>query len=176
MVLTSIIVLLGIKKGIERFSKILMPVLVLILLVLVIRSVTLPGAGKGLAFLFEPDFSKLTREGILNALGHAFFSLSLGMGTLITYGSYVRKQNNLGSTALQVTIADTVIALLAALAIIPAVFAFDIAPGSGPGLVFITLPNVFQQMPGGIIFSTMFFVLLAVAALTSSMLARKAAS
>ncbi len=168
MVLTSVIVLLGIKKGIERYSKILMPILLLILLILVVRSVTLPGAGKGLSFLFKPDFSKLSREGILNALGHAFFSLSLGMGTLITYGSYVRKQNNLGSTALQVTIADTVVALLAAMAIIPAVFAFDIAPGSGPGLVFITLPNVFQQMPGGIIFSTMFFILLSVAALTSS--------
>jgi NSS family neurotransmitter:Na+ symporter len=168
MVLTSVIVLLGIKKGIERFSKILMPVLVLILIILMVRSITLPGASKGLAFLFKPEFGKLTREGILNALGHAFFSLSLGMGTLITYGSYVRKQNNLGKTALQVTIADTLIALMAALVIIPAVFAFGIAPGKGPGLVFITLPNVFQQMPGGIIFSTLFFVLLGVAALTSS--------
>jgi neurotransmitter:Na+ symporter, NSS family len=168
MLITAIIVLLGIKNGIERFSKILMPILVLILIVLVIRSVTLPGAGKGLAFLFKPDFGKLSWKGVLNALGHAFFSLSLGMGTLITYGSYVRKKNNLGKIALQVTSADTIIALLAGMAIIPAVFAFGIAPDSGPGLVFITLPNVFQQMPGGDIFSTMFFVLLAVAALTSS--------
>ena len=98
MLVTALIVLLGIKKGIERFSKILMPILLVILLILVIRSVTLPGASKGLAFLFKPDFEKLTWEGVLNALGHAFFSLSLGMGTLITYGSYVRKQNNLGST------------------------------------------------------------------------------
>jgi neurotransmitter:Na+ symporter, NSS family len=168
MILTAVIVILGIKNGIERFSKILMPVLVFILLILVVRSVTLPGAGKGLTFLFKPDFQKLTREGILNALGHAFFSLSLGMGTLITYGSYVSKKNSLGSTALQVTIADTIVAILAALAIIPAVFAFNIEPGSGPGLVFITLPNVFQQMPGGMVFSSLFFILLGVAALTSS--------
>lgn len=168
MVLTSIIVLMGIKKGIERFSKILMPVLVVILIILMVRSLTLPGAGKGMAFLFKPDFSRLTWEGVLNALGHAFFSLSLGMGTLITYGSYISKKNNLGSTALQVTLADTFIALFAAMVIIPAVFAFGIEPGAGPGLVFITLPNVFQQMPGGIVFSSMFFILLAVAALTSS--------
>ena len=145
-----------------------MPILIVILIILVVRSVTLPGAGKGIAFLFKPDFEKLTWEGVLNALGHAFFSLSLGMGTLITYGSYIRKQNNLGVTAFQVTAADTIIALLAAMAIMPAVFAFGIEPGSGPGLVFITLPNVFQQMPGGTVFSVLFFVLLAVAALTSS--------
>lgn len=168
MVLTALIVLMGIQKGIERFSKILMPILVLILIVLVFRSVTLPGAGKGLAFLFKPDFSKLSWEGVLNALGHAFFSLSLGMGTLITYGSYIRGENNLGKTALQVTIADTLIAILAGMAIIPAVFAFNIEPGVGPGLVFITLPNVFLQMPGGMFFSVLFFVLLTVAALTSS--------
>jgi NSS family neurotransmitter:Na+ symporter len=168
MLLTALIVLMGIHKGIERFSKILMPIMVLILVVLVFRSITLPGAGKGLAFLFKPDFSKLTWEGVLNALGHAFFSLSLGMGTLITYGSYINKNNSLGNTAMQVTIADTVIALLAGLAIIPAVFAFNIEPGAGPGLVFITLPNVFIQMPGGMFFSVLFFVLLTVAALTSS--------
>lgn len=168
MALTALIVLMGIQKGIERFSKILMPILVVILIILVFRSVTLPGAEKGIAFLFKPDFSKLTWAGVLNALGHAFFSLSLGMGTLITYGSYIRKENNLGKTALQVTIADTVIALLAAMAIMPAVFAFDIPAGAGPGLVFITLPNVFLQMPGGMFFSVLFFVLLTVAALTSS--------
>ncbi|TLX75698.1 sodium-dependent transporter [Labilibacter sediminis] len=168
MVITSVIVLLGVQKGIEKYSKILMPVLVIILVVLVVRSITLPGAGKGLEFLFKPDFSKFNMEGVLSALGHAFFSLSLGMGTLITYGSYINKKNNLGKTALQVTLADTIIALLAAMAIMPAVFAFDIAPGSGPGLVFMTLPNVFQQMPGGQFFSILFFVLLSVAALTSS--------
>lgn len=168
MALTAIIVIMGIKDGIERYSKILMPLLVIILIILVFRSVTLPGAKKGIEFLFKPDFSKLTREGILNALGHAFFSLSLGMGTLITYGSYINQDNNLGKTAFQVTAADTIIAILAGLAIMPAVFAFGIEPTKGPGLIFITLPNVFIQMPGGLIFSVLFFILLTVAALTSS--------
>lgn len=168
MVLTGAIVVVGIKDGIERNVKILMPVLVVIIIVLNIRAITLPGAGEGLRFLFHPDFSKLTGEGILSALGHAFFSLSLGMGTLITYGSYIDKKNNLLRTAISVTVADTIIAILAGVAIFPAVFAFGIEPSSGPGLVFITLPNVFQQMPGGYFFSVLFFLLLTVAALTSS--------
>lgn len=168
MLLTGGIVMLGIKDGIERNVKIMMPILVIIIVVLDIRAITLPGAGEGLKFLFHPDFSKLTGEGVLSALGHAFFSLSLGMGTLITYGSYIDKKNNLLSTAIKVTVADTLIAILAGIAIFPAVFAFGIEPSSGPGLVFITLPNVFQQMPGGYIFAILFFVLLTVAALTSS--------
>ena len=168
MGLTCWIVLAGIKGGIEKASKILMPVLLLIIVILDIRAITLPGAGEGLSFLFKPDFSKLSAEGVLSALGHAFFSLSLGMGTLITYSSYMGKNENLGSMAIQCTVADTGIALLAGVAIFPAVFAFGIEPGAGPGLVFITLPNVFQQMPGGYIFSPLFFLLLAVAALTSS--------
>ncbi|MEA3358705.1 MAG: sodium-dependent transporter [Thermodesulfobacteriota bacterium] len=168
MGLTCWIVLAGIKGGIEKTSKLLMPVLLVIIIILDIRAVTLAGASEGLAFLFKPDFSKLTGEGMLNALGHAFFSLSLGMGTLITYSSYMSKQENLATTAVQVTIADTGIALLAGIAIFPAVFAFGIEPGAGPGLVFITLPNVFQQMPGGYFFCILFFLLLAVAALTSS--------
>jgi len=168
MGLTCWIVLAGIKGGIEKASKILMPVLLLIIVILDIRAITLPGAGEGLSFLFKPDFSKLSAEGVLSALGHAFFSLSLGMGTLITYSSYMGKNEKLGSMAVQCTIADTGIALLAGIAIFPAVFAFGIEPGAGPGLVFITLPNVFQQMPGGYIFSLLFFLLLAVAALTSS--------
>jgi len=168
MGLTCWIVLAGIKGGIEKASKLLMPILLIIIVILDIRAVTLPGAGEGLAFLFKPDFSKLSAEGMLSALGHAFFSLSLGMGTLITYSSYMSKKENLATTAVQVTIADTGIALLAGIAIFPAVFAFGIEPGAGPGLVFITLPNVFQQMPGGYIFCILFFLLLAVAALTSS--------
>lgn len=168
MVLTCWIVLAGIKGGIEKYSKILMPILLGILLVLCIRSITLPGASKGLAFLFKPDFSNMKPQAILIALGHAFFSLSLGMGTMVTYGSYIGKKQNLGEAALHVSIADTLIALLAGVAIFPAVFAFNIEPSAGPGLVFITIPNVFQQMPGGYIFSIMFFILLAVAALTSS--------
>ena len=168
MGLTCWIVLAGIKGGIEKASKLLMPVLLLIIIILDIRAITLPGAAEGLSFLFKPDFSKLSAEGMLSALGHAFFSLSLGMGTLITYSSYMSKKENLATTAVQVTIADTGIALLAGVAIFPAVFAFGIEPGAGPGLVFITLPNVFQQMPGGYIFCFLFFLLLAVAALTSS--------
>ena len=167
MLLTGLVVIIGVQKGIERFSKILMPILLGIIIILDIRAVTLEGAGEGLRFLFQPDFSKLSKDAVLNALGHAFFSLSLGMGTLITYGSYVSKKNNLMHTAIQVTVADTVIAILAGIAIIPAVFAFGIEPSAGPGLIFITLPNVFMQMPGGILFSIMFFILLTIAALTS---------
>lgn len=168
MVATAVIVIAGVHKGIEKFSKILMPLLVVILIVLVIKSLTLPGAGKGVAFLFNPDFSKLTTEGVLSALGHAFFTLSLGMGTLITYGSYIKSNNNLVKTAVSVITADTLIAILAGVAIFPAVFAFGVEPGSGAGLVFITLPNVFHQMSGGYLFSILFFVLLSVAAITSS--------
>ncbi|NOY96468.1 MAG: sodium-dependent transporter [Chlorobi bacterium] len=168
MLLTGAIVIVGIRKGIEKYTKILMPLLVVIIIILDIKAISLKGSEAGLKFLFHPDFSKLTGEGILSALGHAFFSLSLGMGTLITYGSYIRNDNNLLNTAIQVTVADTIIAVLAGIAIFPAVFAFGIEPNSGPGLVFITLPNVFQQMPGGHIFSVLFFVLLTVAALTSA--------
>ncbi len=168
MVFTAIIIMAGVQKGIEKYSKILMPLLLVLLLVLVVRSVTLPGAGGGISFLFKPDFSKITASTILEALGQAFFSLSIGMGTLITYGSYIQKSDNLGKTAVSVAFADTFIAILAGLAIFPAVFAFNIEPGSGEGLVYITLPNIFQQMPGGYFFSLMFFILLGVAALTST--------
>ncbi len=168
MVLTAWIVMAGIKDGIERYAKILMPLLLVLIIILDIRAVTLPGASKGLAFLFKPDFSKLTTEGILSALGHAFFSLSLGMGTLITYGSYINKKDNLANTAVEVSAADTIIAVLAGIAIFPAVFAFGIEPSSGPGLIFITLPNIFEQMAGGYVFSILFFMLLGIAALTSA--------
>ncbi|WP_319501038.1 sodium-dependent transporter [uncultured Draconibacterium sp.] len=168
MILSAAIVIVGIQKGIEKYTKILMPLLVIILVFLCVKSVSLEGAKAGLNFLFKPDFSKLTADGILSALGHAFFTLSLGMGTLITYGSYVQKDNNLVNTVINVTVADTVIAIMAGIAIFPAVFAFGIEPSQGPGLIFVTLPNVFHQMPGGYIFSIAFFVLLSVAALTSS--------
>jgi neurotransmitter:Na+ symporter, NSS family len=168
MTITGLVVIAGVKNGIEKFAKILMPVLLIIIIILDIRSVTLPGASAGLDFLFKPDFSKLSVEGILSALGHAFFSLSLGMGIMMTYGSYISKKENLGTTVVQVTIADTLIAILAGIAIFPAVFAFGIKPSAGPGLVFLTLPNVFQQMPGGYLFGILFFALLAIAALTST--------
>lgn len=168
MALTAAIIMAGVQKGIEKYTKILMPMLLVLLLVLVVRSVTLPGAGSGISFLFKPDFSKITPSTILEALGQAFFSLSIGMGTLITYASYIPKNDHLGTTAVSVAFADTFIAMLAGLAIFPAVFAFNIEPGSGEGLVYITLPNIFQQMPGGYFFSLMFFILLGVAALTST--------
>ena len=168
MGLTCAMILSGIKKGIERYTEILMPVLFVVILILAIRSMTLPGGGEGVRFIFHPDFSKIDGQTILNALGLAFFSLSLGLGAIITYGSYVAKNDNLISTTFEVIVLDTVIAILAGLAIFPAVFAYGIEPGSGPSLVFITLPNVFQQMPGGMLWGILFFLLLAVAALTSS--------
>jgi NSS family neurotransmitter:Na+ symporter len=168
IVLTASVVIAGVKKGIEKYTKILMPILVLIIIVLIVRSVTLEGAGAGLKFLFKPDFSKINGSVILSALGQAFFSLSLGMGTIITYGSYIQKNDNLGVTAVQVSIADTLIAIMAGVAIFPAVFAFGINPSQGEGLVFVTIPNIFQQMAGGYFFSLIFFILLGVAALTST--------
>ncbi|MDD4426228.1 MAG: sodium-dependent transporter [Mariniphaga sp.] len=168
MGLTGYIIMAGVQKGIEKYSKILMPLLVVLLIILVIRSLTLPGAAGGVQFLFKPDFSKITTKTILEALGQAFFSLSIGMGTLITYGSYIQKKDRLESTAVSVAVADTLVAVLAGLAIFPAVFAFQIEPNSGEGLVYITIPNIFQQMHGGYFFSILFFVLLGVAALTST--------
>ena len=168
MSMTSWIVISGVKNGIEKYSKILMPLLLALIIILCIRSITLPGAKEGLVFLFKPDFSKITTKIILEALGQAFFSLSIGMGTLITYGSYIGKNDNLANTAVSVSLADTLIAVLAGIAIFPAVFAFGIEPSEGTGLVYKTLPNIFQQMPGGYVFSLMFFVLLGVAALTST--------
>ncbi len=168
MFLTAYIVYSGVKKGIEKYTKILMPVLVILIIIMSIRSLTLPGARGGIEFLFNPDFSKITWSVVLDALGQAAFSLSIGMGTLITYGSYIQRSNNLPLTAFQVSAADTLIAVLAGVMIFPAVFAFGIDPAEGFGLVFIVLPNIFAQMPGGYIFSILFFILLAIAALTST--------
>ena len=145
--MTHFIIVSGVKDGIEKTSKIMMPLLFIILFALCIRSVTLPNAEKGLDFLFKPDFSKLTSAVVLSAMGQAFFSLSIGMGCLITYSSYFDNKTNMQNTALQVTILDTLVAVLAGVMIFPAVFSFGIAPTAGPELVFITLPNVFQQLP-----------------------------
>ncbi|GAB4327448.1 MAG: sodium-dependent transporter [Bacteroidales bacterium] len=168
MFLTGYIVFAGVSSGIEKWSKILMPLLLVLILIMTVRSLTLEGASGGLKFLFKPDFSKITWPVILDALGQAAFSLSIGMGTLITYGSYVQKQDNLPSIAFQVSFTDTLIAILAGVMIFPAVFAFNIDPAEGFGLVFIVLPNIFAQMPGGYFFGILFFVLLAIAALTST--------
>ncbi len=165
---TAGIVLGGVRKGIEKSTKLLMPLLFILLLFMCVKALTLPGAGKGVEFLFKPDFSKITGTTVLMALGQAFFSLSIGMGTLITYGSYIPKDNKLASTAVQVSMIDLLVAVLAGLAIFPAVFAFGISPASGEALTFIVLPGIFQQMTGGMIFAFTFFFLLAIAALTST--------
>lgn len=168
ILLTGFVVLRGVSQGIEKYTKILMPVLLIILIILGIRSVTLPGAGEGLRFLFKPDFSKITGPVMISALGQAFFSLSMGMGVLITYGSYIKKDDNMTTSALSVTLADTLVAVLAGIVIFPAAFSFGVQPTAGMGLVFNTLPMIFNQMAGGYFFCIIFFVLLAVAALTST--------
>lgn len=151
----------------------MMPMLFIIILILVACSVSLPGAGKGIEFLLKPDFSKVDGNVFLSAMGQAFFSLSLGMGCLCTYASYFNKETNLTKTAFSVGVIDTLVAILAGFIIFPAAFSVGIQPDAGPSLIFITLPNVFQQAFSGIpvlayIFSVMFYVLLAVAALTST--------
>lgn len=168
MGLTVIIVLSGVKEGIEKYAKILMPALLVLLVALVIRGITLEGARAGVRFLFKPDFSQITGNTVLVAVGQAFFSLSVGMGTLITYGSYIQKNDNLANTAISVAFADTFIAVIAGLAIFPAVFAFGINPDSGQGLVYITLPVIFQKMALGSLWALLFFILLCLAALTST--------
>lgn len=170
---THFIIVKGVEKGIEKSSKIMMPTLFIIILILVGCSVTLPGAGKGIEFLLKPDFSKVDGNVFLGAMGQAFFSLSLGMGCLCTYASYFSKNTNLTRTAFSVGIIDTFVAVLAGFIIFPAAFSVGIQPDAGPSLIFITLPNVFQRAFSGIpilayIFSVMFYVLLALAALTST--------
>ncbi len=168
MVLCVLVVFKGIKGGIERWNRILMPTLFAIILLLVVRGLTLEGSEKGLAFLFAPDFSKLSDKKVwLTALGHAFFTLSLGMGCMLTYGSYLDRKVNLLKSALIVILLDTVIALLAGIAIFTAVFAMGFEPTQGPGLVFYVLPGMFAVMPGGWLIGVLFFLLLAIAALTS---------
>lgn len=166
--ITHYIITTGVKNGIERSSKLLMPMLFMILIALCIRSLTLPGAMEGIDFLFKPDFGKLSSSVLLSAMGQAFFSLSVGMGCLITYSSYFNDKTNLQRTALEVTLIDTLVAVLAGVMIFPAVFSFGIKPTAGVELVFITLPNVFGQLPFGNLWSCIFFLLLAVAALTST--------
>jgi len=168
MALTLGIIGLGVVKGIERTVKILMPALFVLLLALVARSLTLPGAGAGIEFYLKPDFSKINAQSILNATGQAFFTLSLGMGCMITYGSYLDNKENINDNAAWVVGLDTAVALIAGFAIFPAVFALGFDPAVGGGLAFITLPAVFAAMPGGTIFGAVFFLLLTVAALTSA--------
>ena len=171
--LTHFVIVKGVKDGIEKSSKVLMPVLFILILVLAVCSMSLPDASKGLEFLLKPDFSKVNADVFLGAMGQAFFSLSLGMGCLSTYASYFGSDTQMGKTALSVGVIDTMVAILAGLIIFPAAFSVGIQPDAGPSLIFITLPNVFQQAFGGVpflamIFSLMFYVLLALAALTST--------
>ena len=173
VLLTHLVIIRGVKKGIERISKLLMPTLFVLLIILVIASCMLPGAMAGVEFLFKPDFSKITSDVVLAALGQSFFSLSLGTACLCTYASYFGRETNLLKSAVQISIIDTIIAILAGLMIFPAAFSVGVSPDSGPSLVFITLPNVFQQafasMPiVGYVISILFYALLAVAALTST--------
>ena len=160
---TGSIIMLGVSKGIEAVTRKLMPLLFILLLVLCVRSLTLPAAAEGLAFLFAPDLSKITPAVLLTALGLSFFKLSIGMGTMLTYGSYFRDNQNIPVTTTRVMLADLTVSLLAGIAIFPAVFAFGFAPEAGPSLVFMTIPAVFTSMPGGTLFMTLFFILTAIA-------------
>ena len=168
LLITAVIVALGIKGGIERFSKFMMPLLFVIVLAIAVYALTLPGAQKGVDYLFNPDFSKIDGKSVAAALGQAFFSLSLGFGTILTYASYVSKKENVMFQSSATAVSDLMFALIAGVAIMPAVFAFGLSPESGPGLVFETLPRVFGQMPAGGFIAILFFVALLVAAVTSS--------
>ncbi|MBQ1218385.1 MAG: sodium-dependent transporter [Bacteroidales bacterium] len=162
------VLLAGVKDGIEKYSKILMPALFIIVVILAIRSVTLPNSGAGVEFMFKPDFSKVTTDTFLDALGQAFFSLSVGFGIIFTYASYVNRKESIIKMSAQTAIADTLFAILAGVAIMPAVFAFGLEPGQGPGLLFVTIPYIFSQLPLGSVLAVLFFFVLFVAAITSS--------
>lgn len=168
MIATIYIVTKGIAGGIEKASKFMMPALFVCLIIIIIRSVTLPGAAAGFEFLFKPDISKLTPKTLGLALSQMFFSCSLGVGTMITYGSYLKDDDNIQQNAVIIPLMDTMAAILAGIAIFPAVFALGLAPDAGPSLMFITLPSVFNEMAMGNIFGLIFFVLVLFAALTSS--------
>lgn len=173
ILMTHLVIVRGVRSGIERVSKMLMPTLFVLLLILVVASCMLPGAGRGIEFLFRPDFSRVDSNVFLEALGQAFFSLSLGTACLCTYASYFGRRTNLMRSAFQIAAVDTVVAILAGLMIFPAAFSVGISPDSGPSLIFITLPNVFREafsaMPlVGYVISVLFYVLLSLAALTST--------
>jgi neurotransmitter:Na+ symporter, NSS family len=168
LLLTVLVVRGGVHGGIERMSKILMPVFLALLAFLAVRAITLPGAGEGVAFMLSADFGKLKPLVLLDALGQALFSLSLGMGAMITYGSYLPRSENMPSAAITVALFDTFIALLAGFMIFPALFATGVDPAAGAGLVFVVMPTIFDQLPGGLFFAVLFYVLLTIAALTST--------
>ncbi len=168
LVLTLLVVVGGVQRGIERWAKILMPLLLVLMIVVIVRGLLLPGSGEGLRWLLMPDFSKLNIQVVLDAMAQAFFSLSLGMGTMLTYGSYLSKKQDILHCGVWVVFFDTFIAILAGLMIFPALFALGQQPDGGPTLIFNVLPAVFASMTGGTIFGAVFFCLLSVAALTST--------
>ncbi len=168
ILINHVILMRGVNSGIEKAANILMPVLFLILIIFCIRSIFLPGFSEGMNFLFKPDFSKITPNVVLRAMGQAFFSMSVGMGILITYASYYSKETHLTRVATTVATFDTLVAILAGIIIFPTVFTFGISPSQGPELIFITLPNLFAQMQLGWLWSSLFFVLVSLAALTST--------
>ncbi len=168
MLMTMLVVARGVKKGLEVAIRFLMPALFVLLLIMVGYAISSGEFVRGLSFLFTPDFSKLSAEGVLIAMGHAFFTLSLGMGAIMIYGSYMPKNASIAKTSIIVALADTVVALLAGMAIFPIVFANALEPGAGPGLIFQTLPIAFGNMPGGSFFGAVFFVLLVLAAWSSA--------
>ena len=168
LLLTFAVVAAGVAHGIERWARIMMPGLFLLMLVLLGKAMTLDGWGPGIDFLFGMRTESLTASGVLEALGHAFFTLSLGMGAMITYGSYLSSKDDLVSSSLLTAGTDTVVALVASMVIFPIVFTFGMEPGAGPGLLFVTVPTTFAQMTGGAILSIVFFVMLVFAALTSA--------
>lgn len=168
LAVTALIVVSGVKSGIERFGKVMMPMLFFIVIIIAVRSATLPGAKEGLEWLFRPDFSKIDASVCAAALGQGFFSLSVGFGIMLTYASYIKKQENIAISSVYTAISDLVFAIIASCAIMPAVFAFGLDSKEGPGLVFETLPFIFSQMPLGSLIAILFFMTLIVAALTSS--------
>lgn len=168
LLMTFLVVVGGIEQGIERWAKILLPILFVLMIFVIIRAVTLEGAAEGIAFYLLPDFSQVSLDLVIAALGQAFFTLSLGMGAMITYGSYLSKSEDIAISGGYVVIFNTLIALMAGLMIFPAIFAVGVDPATGPALVFVVLPEVFAQMPLGGVVSFLFFVLLSIAALTSS--------
>ncbi len=168
MVMVAGIVLGGVRRGIERWSRLLMPLMAVLLVLLAIRAVTTPGVFDALEFLFMPHAAKLKPSSVLEALGHAFFTLSLGMGAMLTYGSYLSRRSNIVTSSLWITGLDTGIALVACVAIFPILFTFGMEPGAGPGLVFKTMPILFSQMKAGLLLAILFFSLLVFAALTSA--------
>jgi NSS family neurotransmitter:Na+ symporter len=168
MVMTMVVVARGVRHGLEKAIRFMMPALLILLLIMLGYALNTGSFDEGLDFLFNADFSKLSRDGVLIAMGHAFFTLSLGMGAIMVYGSYVPHKASIATTTFFIAGADTLVALVAGMAIFPIVFANGLEPGAGPGLIFVTLPIAFGQMPGGLLFGTLFFILVVFAAWSSS--------